>query len=173
MSSRHSPGKLFKTCLFPDEVIMQKYEFRTLFNKGSLVLGQEQDGILTGGYFNKQQAFSGKLAQVEMWNIELASSDIYLIANCSMESTAEANRVVTWGSDLWDPNNVDMVEVELSHLCKTDPLLDKFIWPAVISYTHYRSNFFNSSIIRILNKTVIFCTLCLGQCVTNWMASSL
>jgi hypothetical protein len=117
---------------------MQKDEFRTLFNKGALVLGQENDGLLTGGFFDKEQAFSGKMAQVEMWNIELSSSDINLIARCSKESTAEANRVVTWGSNLWIWNKVDMVEVALGDLCQKDPLVNKFIWPAVINYHNYR-----------------------------------
>ena len=38
------------------------------------MLGQEQDSVL-GGLFDASQAFSGKLAQVEIWDIELTDID--------------------------------------------------------------------------------------------------
>ncbi len=55
-----------------EHVTMEKGKYRTLLPFGSLVLGQEQDGILYGGFFDKEQAFSGQISQAEMWNGMLA-----------------------------------------------------------------------------------------------------
>ncbi len=51
-----------------ETVTMMKESYLNLNNRGSLVLGQEQDGLLTGGFFDQEQAFSGQMTQVEMWS---------------------------------------------------------------------------------------------------------
>ena len=68
------------------KVIMKKEAFLTLYNEGALVLGQENDQILTGGFFDESQAFSGKLTQVEMWNTELKPSQIQGMLLCPARS---------------------------------------------------------------------------------------
>ena len=98
-----------------------------LIGKGSLILGQEQDSV-TGGLFDAYQAFSGKLTQVEIWNIELPQNDIEKIAKCQEESAKESNRVVSWISEKWEINNVTINESTLKNLCKPNPMMNQLVF---------------------------------------------
>ena len=69
-----------------DKTVIVNDEFHELYAGGSFVIGQEQDGDQYGGFFDAAQGFSGKLAQVEMWNTELTLVDIFNIGNLHFES---------------------------------------------------------------------------------------
>ena len=105
--------------------------------KGSFVIGQEQDGILTGGFFDIQQAFSGKLAQVEMWQGNLSPEEIMDIANCKIETTRPESKIISWNNN-WTVNDVIIEDVDLEQLCVQDPLLNQFIWSGTIPYDKFR-----------------------------------
>jgi hypothetical protein len=98
-----------------------------LVGKGNLVLGQEQDSVL-GGLFDASQAFSGKLAQVEIWDVELLETDIENLANCKIETVKESNRVVSWMSEKWEIHNVTIVETSLDNLCKPNPMMNQLVY---------------------------------------------
>ena len=69
-----------------DKTVIVNDEFHELYAGGSFVIGQEQDGDQYGGFFDAAQGFSGKLAQVEMWNTELTLVDIFNIGNLHFQS---------------------------------------------------------------------------------------
>ena len=98
-----------------------------MVGKGNLVLGQEQDSVL-GGLFDASQAFSGKLAQVEIWDVELSETDIENLANCKIETVKESNRVVSWMSEKWEIHNVTIVETSLENLCKPNPMMNQLVY---------------------------------------------
>ena len=66
---------------FIDKTVIVNDEFHELYAGGSFIIGQEQDGDQYGGFFDAAQSFSGKLAQVEMWNTELTLVDIFNLGN--------------------------------------------------------------------------------------------
>ena len=117
-----------------DKVLISTKQFINVFNKGSLILGQESDGIHYGGFFDVMQSFSGELSQVEMWNIALWQSDIQKIAFCNVKSVKESNRVLSWfSSSEWTQQNVVLKEISLELLCEIDPEANRLIWLDVIS----------------------------------------
>uniref|UniRef100_A0A3B1K2E6 Neuronal pentraxin 1 n=1 Tax=Astyanax mexicanus TaxID=7994 RepID=A0A3B1K2E6_ASTMX len=59
---------------------------------GVLVLGQEQDTL--GGGFDATQAFVGELANFNIWDKKLSSSEIYSLATCN--SRAPSGNVLSW-----------------------------------------------------------------------------
>ena len=80
-----------------------------------MVIGQEQDGTgSTGGYFDAQQGWSGKLTQVEIWDTVLPNEDIIQMAKCQIPTTMESNQVVSWLSEKWIKNNVT---IKLVYIC--------------------------------------------------------
>ena len=119
-----------------EKVLMEK--FQPIPNEGVLIVGQESDKLRYGGGFNALQAFSGKITQFEIWNKALSPNDIETLAKCQNASVLEANRIVTWLSDQWINNNVDIVEVPLPELCQENPTLDKVVWPDLINYYDFK-----------------------------------
>ena len=99
-----------------------------MFNNGSLILGQESDGVHYEDFFDLMQSFSGELSQVEMWDIVLSENDIQNIAFCNSESALESNRVLTWLSPKWVLQNVTLEEIPLRFFCEADLEADKLIW---------------------------------------------
>ena len=74
-----------------------------------MVLGQEQDGSgSAGGFFDIQQGWSGKLTQVEIWDTVLPVEDIVKMAKCEIPITMKSNQVVSWFSNKWKNNNVEI-----------------------------------------------------------------
>ena len=59
-------------------------DFRLLATNGEFLVGQEQD--IVNGAFDKNQAFSGNVTQIEMWKTVLSNSDIRRLANCDLET---------------------------------------------------------------------------------------
>jgi len=58
---------------------------------GVMVLGQEQDSL--GGSFSPEEAFTGDLSQLNVWNKVLSPHEIYnLVRNCF----TEAGNVKAW-----------------------------------------------------------------------------
>ena len=108
--------------IIPDRVTMTKNSFEPIFKDGSLVIGQDQDNLgRYGGGFDARQAFSGELAQLEIWNKELSISDIEKIANCKIMSVMESYRVVSWFSEKWETNNVELKDITMENLCMVNP----------------------------------------------------
>lgn len=105
--------------------------------QGSFVIGQEQDGILVGGFFDIQQAYSGKMTQVEMWHGSLTPEEIDDIANCRKETTKPGSKIISWSTN-WTVHDVNIEDVELGQLCVQDPLLNRLIWPDTIPYSKFR-----------------------------------
>ena len=60
--------------------MVEKSKFKPLIGQGSLILGQEQDSV-QGGLFDANQAFSGKLTQVEIWDVELPKTTVRTCLN--------------------------------------------------------------------------------------------
>ena len=112
-----------------------KGDFRPLYHGGSLIIGQEQDGNLFSGKFNAEEAFSGYITQVEVWNIELTAKEIYDIGNCVQLTVRSENQVVTWGSDSWESIKMDPLEdFPLESFCKEYPLRGWMIWPDQVDF---------------------------------------
>ena len=107
-------------------------EIKPMFQTGSLILGQENDVLLVGGSFDDRQAFSGKLSQVQVWNLELNSEDVKQMANCQIE-TIENGKIVNWKAENWQIYNVD-IDFENADFCKENPR--KLIWPHLINQYH-------------------------------------
>ena len=103
-----------------------------------MVLGQEQDSVF-GGLFDASQAFSGKLTQVEIWDIELPAEDIQNLANCNIETVKESNQLVSWISAKWEINNVTIVDEELGELCKSNPIMDQVVFIRLVDYIEVES----------------------------------
>ena len=112
---------------------MKKDKYHPLYSGGSFIIGQEQDGQPFGGLFDKNQAFSGKITQTELWNVNLSSDEISDIANCLKPTVKSKNRVVTWGSRAWDIFNVNMKEVPIETFCQTNILSNLLIYPEGVS----------------------------------------
>ena len=112
--------------LFIDQEKVPMEKFQPIPNEGVLIVGQESDKLRYGGGFNALQAFSGKITQFEFWNKALSPNDIETLAKCQNASVLEANRIVTWLSDQWINNNVDIVEVPLPELCQENPTLERW-----------------------------------------------
>ena len=112
-----------------------KSNMHPLYAGGSFVLAQEQDGKIGGGFFNKYQAYSGKLTQVEMWNTVLWKAEIEDLAKCKMSTIKPENRIVTWGSDAWTWHNTDPnIDSPLEDFCKPNTLLDTQIFASKLSF---------------------------------------
>ncbi len=80
---------------------------------GILILGQEQDAY--GGFFDLNQAFSGEITQLEMWESVLSNSAIQSLAKCEVETVQEDNRILVWG----DLQDWSLEQVRLGHLDQT------------------------------------------------------
>ena len=118
-----------------DQLYMDSNKFRPLYAKGSFILGQEQDGLEFGGLFDENQAFSGKLSQVELWDTELTSTDIEFIANCSVLSLRPLRRVISWDSSAWFASQIDMLKDEpLPNICSKNILNNQFLWLEPTNY---------------------------------------
>ena len=125
-------------------MVLTKEEYLPLHAGGSLIVGQEQDGKPVGGnmfdpVFDPQQGFSGKLAQVELWNTVLTLSEIKKLANCEIPSLQPQNRVITWGSDSWIAVKANFTHTPIEKLCVKNQIVDQFIWPRGIDFDTFYS----------------------------------
>ena len=59
-------------------------------------------------------------------------------ANCKVDTVKERNRLITWGSEIWQ-GNAKIEDVKLGKLCEKDILADNFIWPSRIDYDLFGS----------------------------------
>ena len=125
-----------------------------MVGKGNLVLGQEQDSVL-GGLFDASQAFSGKLAQVEIWDIELTDIDIENLANCKIETVKESNRVVSWMSEKWEIHNVTIVETSLENLCKPNPMVNQLVYLRLENFLSWLKMLYTLDILKPKTETKI------------------
>lgn len=71
--------------------------FQVIASGGSFVLGQEQDEVAAN--FSANEAFIGKMSQLNVWSYELTSQDI---ADMARHSDNIIGNVVAW-SDFYDP----------------------------------------------------------------------
>ena len=118
------------------------------------MLGQEQDSVL-GGLFDASQAFSGKLAQVEIWDIELTDIDIENLANCKIETVKESNRVVSWMSEKWEIHNVTIVETSLENLCKPNPMVNQLVYLRLENFLSWLKMLYTLDILKPKTETKI------------------
>ena len=118
------------------------------------MLGQEQDSVL-GGLFDASQAFSGKLAQVEIWDIELTDIDIENLANCKIETVKESNRVVSWMSEKWEVHNVTIVETSLENLCKPNPMMNQLVYLRLENFLSWLKMLYTLDILKPKTETEI------------------
>ena len=133
---------------------MRNDEYHPLYTGGSFILGQEQDGrpnaVNFEPSFDKNQAFSGKITQVEIWNTVLSAVEIQKLANCSASTIRPQNRVVTWEpetrlqsfseskvADAWLANNATILNISFEKLCQKNLILNQFIWPRAITYKDF------------------------------------
>ena len=113
--------------------MVEKSKFKPLIGQGSLIRGQEQDSV-QGGLFDANQAFSGKLTQVEIWDVELPKTDIEKIAKCEVKSAKESNRIVSWISEKWEINGVTINEINLKNLCKPNPMMNQLVFLKLLEF---------------------------------------
>ena len=123
---------------------MDKNEYHPLYAGGSFILGQEHDGRYKKEFFNpkfdKVQSFSGKITQVEIWDIILTSEEIQDLAECNISTLRPENRVVTWeDTPYWLPNHAVFKDVPIKHLCHKNPISNQFIWPRAIDQAVFNS----------------------------------
>ena len=93
-------------------------EITPIFHTGAFILGQENDQLLYGGSFDAQQAFSGKMSQVEVWSKEVSSNDIKNMALCNIATLEDESKIISWEVEKWQKYEVDLVEVSLQSFCK-------------------------------------------------------
>ena len=78
------------------EVVTQLVSPHSLKSGGIFIIGQKQDSLDSSGYFNDRKAFSGKVAQIQLWNGQLLSEDIRKMAHCEKESVENSRRIISW-----------------------------------------------------------------------------
>ena len=121
-------------------VSVNQQDYKPLAPGGVFLVGQDQD--ITEGAFDENQAFSGNVTQVEMWNGLLGVSTIKAIANCTVEDGSQGTRVVSWGNveNGWSSlENVDVnfTDTELSSICQQSyPVHKKMFIFEKISYDY-------------------------------------
>ena len=125
----------------PDTIVMKKKDYLPLHAGGSLIVGQEQDGIpFFDPVFDKKQGFSGLLTQVELWNTILTASEIGDLATCKIASLRPQNRVITWKSNAWQATKeTDFKDIPIEKLCQKNLVLDQFIWPIAIDFDSFNN----------------------------------
>ena len=115
------------------KVDIAREDFTPLSNRGALILGQDNDEYLYGGLFDRYQAFSGKVTQVEIWNTTLTPNDIKPLSQCQTVPRLKEHQVVTWAdSSSWIVNNVNLMDQPLKDLCLFQPAV--FLWPSKNSF---------------------------------------
>ena len=102
------------------------------------MLGQEYDGKANKDNFDpgfdRLQSFSGKISQVEIWNVILSDEEIQNLANCVITTTRSQNRVITWKIDDWIPSQVTFVDIPLKEFCQNNIVSNQFIWGKAIDF---------------------------------------
>ncbi|KAG7163887.1 Glutamate-gated chloride channel-like 1 [Homarus americanus] len=88
---------------------------RVLFLNGTLVIGQEQDGLSRG--YNRHQIIQGYVTQVNMWSYGLSAADIESTADCRSNILGD---IMSSDRDQFELLNVDTVSTDLQDLCSND-----------------------------------------------------
>lgn len=80
--------------------------------EGAFYIGQEQDEV--DGKFQQQQAFSGQISQVQLWNRPLRDEEIAVKSDCG-ELDIENGEIINWNLDNdWILNKVRAQRVSYS-----------------------------------------------------------
>ena len=119
--------------------------------------------------FDPKQGFSGKITQVEIWNIVLTAVEIQKLANCIASTLRPQNRVVTWEhetilqsfsqskiknggfeklsqskiGDAWFVNKATILSIPIEKLCQKNVISNQFIWPTITTYMEF-TNYCNT-----------------------------
>ena len=133
--------KIFKCFYCQPDLVIKKKDYLPLHAGGSLIVGQEQDGLpFFDPVFDKKQGFSGLLTQIELWNTQLTSYDIRDIATCKMASLRPQNRVITWKSNAWQATReTNFRDISIEKLCQKNLVLNQFIWPSRIDFYSFNN----------------------------------
>ena len=120
---------------FTEKYNLKENDFLPILRKGIIILGQEQDAF--GSFFDENQAFSGELAQVEMWSVLLDSQSIKAIAECQQSTIFVESKIAEWNASLedWKKVNVEQENVKLEELCKPRIMQDYLIWAEELTYS--------------------------------------
>ena len=129
---------------FVDTLYVNKDNYLPIYGNGSLVLGQEYDGLANKKdfepVFDALQSFSGKISQVEMWNTILSPVEIQKLANCEISTTRSQNRILTWKTEDWKLSGQTTIsDIPLKNLCQKNTISNQFIWPRKISFNKFSS----------------------------------
>ena len=103
-----------------------------------MILGQENDLALFGGLFEDQEAFSGQLSQVEMWNSVLPGNEIKEMATCKVETTLNSNKIISWSQNSWTQHNVEFSEVVFENMCEIDETSKNLYWLELIDQITFK-----------------------------------
>ena len=127
------------TFFFLELLHINKDNYLPTYTNGSIVLGQEYDGKADKEdfepIFDPLQSFSGKISQVEIWNIILTPKEIQRLANCHVSTTKSQNRVLTWKPEEWKlSGKTTITDIPLTELCQTNIALNQMIWPNAITF---------------------------------------
>ena len=139
--------KYIKKIYFVDTLNVNKKNYIPLYANGSFVLGQEYDGKAIkedfDPVFDPLQSFSGKMTQVEIWNIVLTSTEIQKLANCDVSTTKSQNHILTWKTEDWKLSGQTTIsDIPFKELCKENIISNQFIWPRATTFkqiSHYCS----------------------------------
>ena len=108
------------------------------------MLGQEYDGKADrkdfDPIFDPLQAFSGKISQVELWNVILSPAEIQKLANCDILSTNSQSRILTWKTEDWKlSGQTSISDIPLNDLCQKNIVSNQLIWPRNINFEKFSS----------------------------------
>lgn len=94
--------------ILPDVTSGLFFVFQVIAAGGSFVLGQEQDAVAAN--FSANEAFIGKMSQMNVWSYELAAGDI---ADMARHTESLLGNVVGW-SDFFDVANSGIKKIQPS-----------------------------------------------------------
>ena len=123
-----------------DTLVLSKDEYLPIYTNGSLVLGQEYDGLADKKKFHPGfdplQSFSGKFSQVEIWNATLTPAEVQKLANCDIATTKTDNLILSWKNfENWKVSGQTAIyDIPLKDLCHKNTLSNQFIWPRAITF---------------------------------------
>ena len=114
-------------------------DYLPIYTNGSIVLGQEYDGIADkedfDPIFDPLQSFSGKISQVEFWNIILTPKEIHRLANCDASTIKSQNHILTWKPEDWKlSGKTTIMDIPLTELCQKNIVSNHLIWPRAITF---------------------------------------
>lgn len=91
--------------------IENSIDFSEVHSDHYFLLGQDADGIM--GKFDANQAFSGKLTQVNVWNFALTPAEVQQSFEDCGQDKYPAGNVVSWNKQEWEYSNITTTQEDM------------------------------------------------------------